>query len=274
MWQALDAMIDELSRAWPSGLQRLDVLRGVGLEIYVQTYMDCWDVSGMDEAQRSQVRPNMAAAIRGTGWAIVLKKNYYIFGRCRCTTTLWLLCKAATGCRRYPRHSGYVSGTADSFAAAHRPWPQSNYWLLQPEQTLNVLTRHRCHSGRPLAASTLKSYVSTSALAQPGHAVLTYDLSTQAALKHTEILRTKPEYRKARRGWVHWFKRLRDAVDAQYRRCASGAALPNRCKGYVPWSELMCSVRDQLPWGSTERLLLELHLHALGRSREYAAVRL
>ncbi len=70
MWQALDAMIDELSRvsrAWPSGLQRLDVLRGVGLEIYAQTYMDCWDVSGMDEAQRSQVRPNMAAAIRGTG---------------------------------------------------------------------------------------------------------------------------------------------------------------------------------------------------------------
>ncbi len=129
--------------------------------------------------------------------------------------------------------------------------------LLQPEQSLNALTRHRCPSGRPLAASTLKSYVS----------------SALAALKHTEMLHTRPEYHRARRGWVQAFKQLRDQVGAQYRRCASGEALPNRCQGYVPWGEL-CSVRDQLPWHSTERLLLELHLHALGRSREYASVRL
>jgi hypothetical protein len=75
--------------------------------------------------------------------------------------------------------------------------------LLQPEQTLHVLKRHRCHSGRPLAASTLKSYVSVAL----------------AALKHTDMLRTKPEYRKARRGWVQAFKQLRDQVDAQYRKC-------------------------------------------------------
>jgi hypothetical protein len=72
---------------------------------------------------------------------------------------------------------------------------------------------------------------------------------------------------------VHAFKRLRDQVDAQYRRCASGEALPSRCQGYVPWGEL-CRVRDQQPWGSIESLLLELHTHALGRSREYAAVKL
>jgi hypothetical protein len=94
-----------------------------------------------------------------------------------------------------------------------------------------------------------------------------------AALKHTEMLRTRPEYRKARRAWVHAFKQLRDQVDAYYRKCASGEALPNRCQGYVPWGDL-CRVRDQLAWGSIERLLLELHLHALGRSREYASVRL
>jgi hypothetical protein len=35
MWQALDAMINEASKAWQSGLQRLDVLRGVELEAYV-----------------------------------------------------------------------------------------------------------------------------------------------------------------------------------------------------------------------------------------------
>ncbi len=33
-------------------------------------------------------------------------------------------------------------------------------------------------------------------------------------------------------------------------------------------------MRDQLLWGSIERLLIELHTCALGRSREYAAVRL
>ncbi len=61
-----------------------------------------------------------------------------------------------------------------------------NRVLLQPEQTLHVLKRHRCHGGRGLAASTLKAYVS----------------SILAALKHTELLRTRPEYRKARRAWV------------------------------------------------------------------------
>jgi hypothetical protein len=129
--------------------------------------------------------------------------------------------------------------------------------LLQPEQTLHELKRHRCHSGRPLAASTLKSYVS----------------AALAALKHTETLRNRPEYRNARRAWVHAFKQLRNQVDAYYRKCASGEALPNRCEGYVPWGDL-CRVRNQLAWGSIERLLLELHLHALGRSREYASVRL
>jgi hypothetical protein len=129
--------------------------------------------------------------------------------------------------------------------------------LLQPEQTMHVLKRHRCPGGRNLAASTLKSYVS----------------SCLAALKHTEMLRNQPEYRKARRAWVHAFKRLCNQVDAQYRKCASGEALPNRCHGYVPWGDL-CRVRDQLAWGSIERLLLELHTHALGRSREYAAFRL
>jgi hypothetical protein len=90
------------------------------------------------------------------------------------------------------------------------------------------------------------------------------------------MLHTKPEYRKARRGWVQAFKQLRHQVDAQYRKCASGQAIPNRCQGYVPWGEL-CRVRDQQPYGiygSTERLLLELHTTALGRSREYACVRL
>jgi hypothetical protein len=67
MWQALQAMIDELSKAWQSGLQRLDVLKGMGLEEYVERHMDSWDLSIMDEAQRSQVRPHMAAAIRGDG---------------------------------------------------------------------------------------------------------------------------------------------------------------------------------------------------------------
>jgi hypothetical protein len=65
VWQALQCMIDELTKAWQSGLQRLDALKGVGLEEYVETYMDCWDVSGMNEAQRSQIRPSMAAAIKG-----------------------------------------------------------------------------------------------------------------------------------------------------------------------------------------------------------------
>lgn len=37
----------------------------------------------------------------------------------------------------------------------------------------------------------------------------------------------------------------------------------------MPWSEVL-HIRDALPWGSIERVLLELH--ALGRSREYACV--
>jgi hypothetical protein len=67
MWQGLQCMTMELTKAWQSGLDRLDVLRGMRLEEYVETYMDCWDLSDMDESQRSLVRPSMAAAIRGTG---------------------------------------------------------------------------------------------------------------------------------------------------------------------------------------------------------------
>jgi hypothetical protein len=174
---------------------------------------------------------------------------------CHCTTTLWLLCKAVTGCRQYPgQHMWHASQPcSDSLATA-----SSGYRCSLSRPCLDALKRHRCHGGRRLlAASTLKSYVS----------------SALAALKHTKMLRTRPEYRKARRAWVHAFKPLRNQVDAHYRRCASGEALPNRCQGYVPWGDL-CRVRDQLAWGSIERLLLELHTHALGRSREYASVRL
>ncbi len=60
---------------------------------------------------------------------------------------------------------------------------------------------------------------------------------------------------------------------AQYRKCASGEALPNRCQGYVPWGDL-CRVRDTLQFGTIQRLLLELYTHALARSREYASVRI
>ena len=94
-----------------------------------------------------------------------------------------------------------------------------------------------------------------------------------AALKYCEVLRTKPAFRRARRAWVQAFKQLRDQVDAQCRLNASGKTLPSRCNGYVDWQEL-CRIRDTLPYGSIERLLVELHTHALGRSREYAAVRL
>jgi hypothetical protein len=52
MWQALQSMIDEMSKAWQSGLQRLDVLRGMTLEQYVEEYMDVWDVADMDETLR------------------------------------------------------------------------------------------------------------------------------------------------------------------------------------------------------------------------------
>lgn len=130
--------------------------------------------------------------------------------------------------------------------------------LLDPQETLSVLKRHRCASSmRPMAASTLKAYVATAL----------------AALKHCAMLRTKPRYRRARCKWVHAFKQLRSQVDTHYRKCASGEALPNRCNGYVAWSDL-CRVRDRLPLGTIERLLLELHTCCLGRSREYAAVRL
>jgi hypothetical protein len=97
--------------------------------------------------------------------------------------------------------------------------------------------------------------------------------SALAALKHCQVLRTKPAFRRARRHWVHAFKQLRDRVDAHCRMCASGEALPNRYTGYLDWHEL-CRIRDTLPFGSIERLLVELHTHALGRSREYSAVRL
>ncbi len=106
-----------------------------------------------------------------------------------------------TDCQLYPRQGNYVARlTALQRLTGHG----LKRILLQPEQSLNTLTRHRCPSGRPLAASTLKSYVS----------------SALAALKHTEMLHTRPEYRRARRGWVQAFKQLHDQVGAQYRRCA------------------------------------------------------
>jgi hypothetical protein len=124
--------------------------------------------------------------------------------------------------------------------------------LLDPQQTMHALRRHRCRgTRRPMAASTLKAYVS----------------SALAALKHCQVLRTKPAFRQARWAWVQAFKQLRDQVDAQCRMCASGKALPSRCNGYVDWQEL-CRIRDTLPYESIERLLVELHTHALGRSRE------
>lgn len=130
--------------------------------------------------------------------------------------------------------------------------------LLEPEQTLHALRARKCTgSGRRMAASTVKGYVA----------------SVLAALKHCAQLRTKSKYRRARRHWVTMFKQLRDQVDTHYRMCASGEILPNRCHGYVAWSDL-CRVRDSLALGTIERLLLELHTHALGRSREYACVRL
>jgi hypothetical protein len=67
---------------------------------------------------------------------------------------------------------------------------------------------------------------------------------------------------------VRTFKELRSQVDQHTSRCATGEALPSRCDGYLPWEEL-CRVRDTLPLGSLDRVLLELHTHAIGRSREY-----
>lgn len=130
--------------------------------------------------------------------------------------------------------------------------------LLEPEQSLHAMKSYKCTgSGRKMAATTQKAYVA---------AVL-------SAMKHCEILHTRPGYRRARRAWSIAFKQLRDQVDTQYRRLASGEALPNRCDGYVAWSEL-CRVRDSLAMGTVDRLILELYSCALGRSREYAAVRL
>lgn len=63
-YQALECMMSELSKAWHSGLQRLDVLRP-GLDEYVQMYMNRWDLAEMSEAERAQVRPSMASAIQG-----------------------------------------------------------------------------------------------------------------------------------------------------------------------------------------------------------------
>ena len=64
--KALQCMISELTKAWDRGLQRLDVIRQA-LDEYVRRYMQCWDVADMNEAQRAQLRPIMAAAmIQGT----------------------------------------------------------------------------------------------------------------------------------------------------------------------------------------------------------------
>ncbi len=64
--------------------------------------------------------------------------------------------------------------------------------LLNPQQTMQALQRHRCTgSGRPImAASTMKAYVATAL----------------ATLKHyCESLHTKPAYRRVRRVWVQLF---------------------------------------------------------------------
>jgi hypothetical protein len=130
--------------------------------------------------------------------------------------------------------------------------------LLQPSCTLQALREQKCSStGRPLANSSRKAYVA----------------SVLAALKHTPELLKKRAYRRARREFVRAFKELRSQVDQHTAQCASGEALPSRCDGYLPWDEI-CRVRDTLPVGSTERVLLELHTCCLGRSREYAAVKL
>jgi hypothetical protein len=64
-YRALECMIDELTVAWHRGLQRLDVLR-LGLDEYVDMYMNPWDVADMSEEERAQqVRPSMATAIQG-----------------------------------------------------------------------------------------------------------------------------------------------------------------------------------------------------------------
>jgi hypothetical protein len=55
----------DATKAWDRGLQRLDVIR-LGLDEYMKRYMHCWDVADMNEAQRAQLRPSMAAAIQGT----------------------------------------------------------------------------------------------------------------------------------------------------------------------------------------------------------------
>ncbi len=95
-----------------------------------------------------------------------------------------------------------------------------------------------------------------------------------AALKHTPQLLNKRAYRRARRVWFEAFKQLRSQVDRHTNMCATGEALLSRgCEGYRPWEEI-CKKRDSLPMGSIERLLLELHTHAIGRSREYAAVKI
>lgn len=129
--------------------------------------------------------------------------------------------------------------------------------LLQPSQALKVLRQQvNASTGRPLADSSVKAYVA---------AVL-------ATLKHVPQLHRRA-YRRARRHWVQAFKRLHAVCDQHTSMCATGEALPSRVAGYLPWQQI-CKVRDKLPMGSIERVLLELHTHAIGRSREYAAVRI
>jgi hypothetical protein len=134
--------------------------------------------------------------------------------------------------------------------------------LLQPSRTLQALREQKCsNTGRPLADSSRTTLSKA------------YVASALAALKHTPELLQKRAYRRARREWVRAFKELRSQVDQHTAQCASSEALPSRCDGYLPWEEI-CRVRDALPMGGTERVLLELHTCCLGRSREYAAVKL
>jgi hypothetical protein len=62
--KVLECMISELNKAWDRGLQHFDVIKQ-GLQEYMHLYMQCWDAADMNEAQRAQLRPSVAAAIQG-----------------------------------------------------------------------------------------------------------------------------------------------------------------------------------------------------------------
>ena len=119
-------------------------------------------MADMDEVRRSQVRLACPAAIRGAlvhcpeEISVPVVVNHYL--SCRCMTTSWLLCKAVSASRPCPKQATWHAYlTALQRLTSHG----LKRVLLQAEQTLHVLKRHRCHGGRGLAASTLKAYVSS-----------------------------------------------------------------------------------------------------------------